>query len=456
MTAPAGVLDYFATEAAACLDRIERWLAEAARDPATPADDARRAARTLRGAAGVASEPAFAELGLAAERVLSVLAERRSSSARAAVAAAVAVAREALGTPAPRPDGTAERLRAVAATLDALATPAASVAAGTATGPADTHAVPIRALAREGDREFVVYRAAHPPTTADRRFRDASVPIARAIRALVAGAQTTGGGDAAPATQALGAALRAALVEVRELAESYDVAPAATFFARREAGAAALDPRTLAAVDAAAAGLAGEAGVSSAPAAVPEGVPNTTDLPSVGQSPNAPADVSAANALVVPSADTTPGTASVGSASATGTAPEAPRPDEPAAPEPQAGALVAPSADAPPAAAGERVDGFRPPTGEALVALLETGISGLGAIGPLDLSPTHTTTADDGAHGAAPADPDAVVPIETLLYHGRAALDRARAVRDALRACPGPPDPALLAELYDLLDLAAA
>jgi hypothetical protein len=48
------------------------------------------------------------------------------------------------------------------------------------------------------------------------------------------------------------------------------------------------------------------------------------------------------------------------------------------------------------------------------------------------------------------------VPIEQLLYSGRAALDRAREVRDALRARPGAPDPALLAELYDLLDLAAA
>jgi hypothetical protein len=46
------------------------------------------------------------------------------------------------------------------------------------------------------------------------------------------------------------------------------------------------------------------------------------------------------------------------------------------------------------------------------------------------------------------------VPIEHLLYSGRSALERARAVRDELRARPGPPDPALLDELYELLDLA--
>jgi hypothetical protein len=47
-----------------------------------------------------------------------------------------------------------------------------------------------------------------------------------------------------------------------------------------------------------------------------------------------------------------------------------------------------------------------------------------------------------------------VVPVEQLLYRGRAAIERARDVRDRLRATTGAPDPALLAELYDLLDLA--
>jgi hypothetical protein len=60
---------------------------------------------------------------------------------------------------------------------------------------------------------------------------------------------------------------------------------------------------------------------------------------------------------------------------------------------------------------------------------------------------------DGGAESADDAD---VVAVETLLYRGRRALDRAREVRDALRAAPSPPDPVLLAELYDLLDLAAA
>jgi hypothetical protein len=89
--------------------------------------------------------------------------------------------------------------------------------------------------------------------------------------------------------------------------------------------------------------------------------------------------------------------------------------------------------------------GYRPaPTGQALVALLETSISGISQLGaaPLD--------------GGQEADTEEIVPVGALLYRGRRALDRAREVRDALRAAPGTPDPTLLAELYDLLDLAAS
>ena len=52
-------------------------------------------------------------------------------------------------------------------------------------------------------------------------------------------------------------------------------------------------------------------------------------------------------------------------------------------------------------------------------------------------------------------DEDAIVPIESLVYRGAAALERARALRDELRA-RGTTDPEALHELYDLLDLARA
>lgn len=51
---------------------------------------------------------------------------------------------------------------------------------------------------------------------------------------------------------------------------------------------------------------------------------------------------------------------------------------------------------------------------------------------------------------------DEVVPVDALLYRGRAALDRAMEIRDQLRRASGPPAPALLEELYDLVELARA
>jgi hypothetical protein len=48
-----------------------------------------------------------------------------------------------------------------------------------------------------------------------------------------------------------------------------------------------------------------------------------------------------------------------------------------------------------------------------------------------------------------------IVSIDDLLYRGRAALERAIEVRDLIRLSGGNTDEAL-AELFDLLDLAAA
>ena len=64
-----------------------------------------------------------------------------------------------------------------------------------------------------------------------------------------------------------------------------------------------------------------------------------------------------------------------------------------------------------------------------------------------------------GSHPEAPAAAD-IVPIETLLYRGHAALARARTVRDALQGhwqrgtLAEPAAHALFEELSELLDLA--
>ncbi len=276
-----------------------------------------------------------------------------------------------------------------------------------------TPVLPIGALAYDGDAAYVVERAAEPPTTAQRRFRQESAPIAarvaeqvRAARDLLAGAALDAGARAA-----VGRGLQAVVVELRELAESYDQAPVADVCRAREAGAATLDPRAVAGIEHVAHGLL--QAVADAPTA-----PSPDDPPP-------PADA--------PTAEASPADAPQRDDSPRGDAPvETPVEDAAAAP------AVAP-------------EPFRPPTGPALVALLEHGITGLeGFPGtPLDMP---------AVPAAAPvaAAEDGVVAIASLVYRGRAALTRAREVRDLLRAQNGAPDPELLAELYDLVDLAAA
>lgn len=81
-----------------------------------------------------------------------------------------------------------------------------------------------------------------------------------------------------------------------------------------------------------------------------------------------------------------------------------------------------------------------PASGKELHALLKSSIAGMQQ---LERDPS-----------AGPLAEGATVPIEMLLYRGPSALARAREVRDEIRARGGAPDPAALAELFELLDLA--
>lgn len=98
------------------------------------------------------------------------------------------------------------------------------------------------------------------------------------------------------------------------------------------------------------------------------------------------------------------------------------------------------------------------PTGPALQSALAEGIAKLSQLAeeplteaavaprPEITTPTVRVTADG----------DGVVPIESLLYRGPAALDRARSLRRTLRAAPPGSATAreVLDELFDLMDLA--
>jgi chemotaxis protein histidine kinase CheA len=82
------------------------------------------------------------------------------------------------------------------------------------------------------------------------------------------------------------------------------------------------------------------------------------------------------------------------------------------------------------------------PTGRELREFLDRGIETLGRL------------EDRPLRDAAPLPDEVIVPIQDLLYRGRAAVERARALRDELRQRGGTPPQDAIDELYDLLDLA--
>ncbi len=84
------------------------------------------------------------------------------------------------------------------------------------------------------------------------------------------------------------------------------------------------------------------------------------------------------------------------------------------------------------------------PSGTDLHHLLGAGIHGLSGLDSEPLS--EPVDVDD----------DGIVPIQELLYRGRAALHRAVELGDTLKRAGLSPDAESLAELYDLLELAAA
>ncbi|MEP6692406.1 MAG: hypothetical protein ABJD07_14690, partial [Gemmatimonadaceae bacterium] len=112
-------------------------------------------------------------------------------------------------------------------------------------------------------------------------------------------------------------------------------------------------------------------------------------------------------------------------------------------------ALMARLAQLDPAAAparrrDDRRERYRTPSGHELRVILDAGIAGIDKLELQPLSaPAHIPEED-------------VVDIDTLLYRGDAAKERARALREEMRLGAQPPDAHTVAELLDLLDLAAS
>jgi hypothetical protein len=96
----------------------------------------------------------------------------------------------------------------------------------------------------------------------------------------------------------------------------------------------------------------------------------------------------------------------------------------------------------------------RTPSGRELQSLLQEGIAGLGQLqsAPFGDPAPRRGGAQGGAAGTTrAASPPAAVRTGAAAFTGRAALVRAREIRDALRRRGAPADP-LLDELFELLD----
>lgn len=423
MTGPAGVVDFFALEAGEYLDRLDSLLAEGARaDRAPEAEPFARNARALRGCATMARQSELAELAAALEAVASGVRDGTLAWSPAVGDAATAAVDEFRAlVRAVRGWGGAESARANARTQELRA----ALPGAPRPAAAPSRIVPVRTLFHDDAGPHVVRRAPSPPITADLRFRQAVVPLASALRRLIGEARHADP-EAEGTRRSLGEDLRAALRDLRELAESYDIAPVVNFAAAREEPLGRLDARALEMVDGAAAALIESAGVAWARSTPPASAP-AVDLP-------LPA---AAEATPAPPPTPPPAVAVPSATPASGLTPISPF--TPVAPL---------STVLPPLAPGAPRE--TPPSGRALAELLQSSLSGFDALADEPLGDVVPAAAP---RTAAATDEGGVVPVETLVYRGRAALARARDLRDRLRRQPVP-DRALLDELYDLLDLA--
>ena len=329
--------------------------------------------------------------------------------------------------------------------------------------------VPIAELFFHDGGPDILYTAAHPPTTPAERFRLEAVSYAENVRRLVTEAQRAP--DAA-ARDRVGRELRSAMHSLRSAAESFGETRVGSFVGDLMAGVAQMDPSALSSVEEMAR-LLSTRDTSS------EHVERRLDELARGRALDTaigaglgPTDVREPAGIVTtdprlsgairPLQPTPPPTPVVAAelAPAPAPPPAAPvelsreRPAPRRAPTPAAvpaarpapaasGAPSAPPAHAAPSASATSTRAKElTPTGRELHAMLEDGIV---AVRKLDDRPLSEPV---------PVVDDSIVSIDELMYRGRSALQRAAEIGQEVRRRGAPPDPALLDELLDLIELA--
>jgi chemotaxis protein histidine kinase CheA len=374
-----------------------------------------RRVRALRGVAEVKDHPALAEVLEATEHAAHPLerGEPRISAERLAV----------LGAAATVLRGIAAAMRAGRSLEPAspeLATFAGALDAMQEQETEEERVVPVGEFFYDDGSPSVVQRAPNPPTSPAERFRLEVVSQGEHLRRLVADARAARDDLSRDRVRR---ALRQALRGLRLAAESYGERDVAEFVSSHNDDVVRLDGRALDSLDEIATMLAQPSSAGGSLGA---------RLRALSEARGAPPPPPVAVAVEAPISAPAPEPAG---ASRPPMTPVSGSTVAPPTPEPQ-------ERDRPAAAAIATAAAGAAPPRQELGALLDAGIRKLGALQAVPLAEP------------LPLAEQPPVPIDVLLYRGRAAIERCREIRDQLRSAGGPVDADALGELFDLLDLA--
>lgn len=454
---------FFSSEASNIAAGLE--LLTARPDDREGASNVLRRVRALRGIAGIREIGPLAEIMEAAELVMKPLelGEGRITApglevlkSGAELLRALAAALRA-GAPADAPSPQRDRFRAALESFHGAEAPSERI-------------VPISELFFADAGPTVVSTAPNPPTTPAERFRLEMVSQGEHLQRLVADGREA---RDPMAKDRVRRDLHHALDSLRAAAESFGETEVADLIAGHADAVDALDYLGLNSLDALAsviarpgdqgerlgarleelrAGRKLDAGIGSAmigdepgPARHPtnprlSAVIRSEPRPGAAPASPAPAAAPAPAPAPAPAAAATPAATTPSSAPTPVVNPAipVPRPPRPSIETPVAAARAQSDLASPPAQPPHRR------SGEGLLHAIDAGISGMRGLAERPLSPPR------------PLDLGPTVPVETLVYRGRAAIERAIAIRDELRRSGGTLERAALDELFDLLDLALA
>lgn len=427
---PSGAITFLAGEAAELARALDHLVS-------APDDDTARAhpserVRALRGVAELKDIPALGEVVDAIENTLKTLelssVHVASTKQKTLLTASAAVLRRIARDIASR-GRASEDIPELASFKSAL------VATSTDSGRGD-RIVPIAQLFHDDEGPHILTTAPQPPTSAAERFRLEVVSLAEHLRGIVAQARANRAPEQREKNQR---ELRSALRALGSAANSFGEKQVARFSAEWSVRVATLNDAQMEALDRAAELLAN-------PATRPEDVARGLERLAAPRTPTsgirgvstggALGDSDVAAILRTPTPISAIPVTRVTEPVRMPAAAPTPTPAVPmrAAPPP---AAPAPSAEAP------RQPSSKTPTGRQLHDYLQNGIAGFGALEATPLS------------NPAIIPDEQIVPIESLLYRGKAALERARELRSEMLADRAPPRETI-EELFDLLDLAIA